>query len=556
MLLFINSQYTYFINHESESFDINNLTIIIQTVGGLGLFLLGMVIMTDSLRSLAGRSVRTAILKFTRTPTSGAITGAVGTAILQSSSATTVAAIGFVGAGLMAFPEALGVVFGANIGTTLKGWVIAIFGFKYDLGTMALPVIFFGVVLRLFSTGKWSAIGYACAGFGLVFVAINTMQTGMSGLEGVLTPDVLPADTWWGRIQLVLLGILITVITQSSSAGVAAALTAVYLGTINFHQAAAMVIGMDVGTTVTALLATLGASSSARRTGLSHVIFNLFTGVGAVLLITPFVWTWENWIAGDIVKNAEIALVAFHTTFNLLGVLIILPVTRQFAAFMERLVPDRYPIFIHDLSALILREPAAALNEIQIVIGRQYYSLLAHIVSVIQNERPGHRINLREMQSAIDSVHTNIDKIHLDEKDTRWGRLVELIHTLDHMQRLHERCEEEEYRNTLERNRVELSAQSQLFLESVLKQLADIKAEHWVDVAANAAELHQKLDATYSGFRNEVMTRVGRGQLNFYQANELLEGLRWYRRVSRHLTQISKHYLTAIGVSSPATKTA
>lgn len=531
---------------------INYFSTIIQTLGGLGLFLLGMVIMTDSLRSLAGRSVRVAILKFTRTPTSGAITGAVGTAILQSSSATTVAAVGFVGAGLMAFPEALGVVLGANIGTTLKGWVIAFFGFKYDLGTLALPVIFIGVVIRLFASGKWSATGFAIAGFGLIFVAISIMQEGMSGLEGVITPDVLPGDTWWGRIQLFLLGMLITVITQSSSAGVAAALTAVYLGNINFHQAAAMVIGMDVGTAVTAVLATIGSSTSARRTGFSHVIFNFFTGVGALLLISPFVWAWENLVAGNIVTNAEIALVGFHTAFNLLGVLLVLPVARRFARLMERLIPDKYPIFLHDLSALILREPGAALNEIQIVIGRQYHSLLAHIVSVIQNEQPGNRINLREMQSAIDSAHTNIDKIHLtDEKDTHWEQLVELIHTLDHMQRLHERCEEEEYRNTVVRNRIELAEEAQVFLDAVNSMLVAIKSDQWIEVSTLANNLHTRLNERYSDFRHEVIKRVGRGQWSFYKANELLEGLRWLRRVSRHLSQISKHYLKAISAGTP-----
>ena len=146
-------------------------------------------------------------------------------------------------------------------------------------------------------------------------------------------------------------------------------------------------------------------------------------------------------------SGAEVALVAFHTTFNILGVLIILPFTRQFAVLMERLIPDKYPIFIRDFNRTLLQEPGAALNEIQIVIGRQFLSMLLHLESVLLDLHPGHRINLREMQSAIDSVHTNIDKIHLtDEQGSRWEKLLELIHTLDHMQRLHERSEEEEYR--------------------------------------------------------------------------------------------------------------
>ena len=138
--------------------------------------MLGMIVMTDGLRTLAGSAIRKALLRFTRTPVSGAVTGAVSTAILQSSSATTVAAVGFVGASLMAFPEALGIIFGANVGTTITGWLVATLGFKLKLGTVVLPVIFVGVLLRLFSKGRLAATGYALAGFGVIFVGITVMQ--------------------------------------------------------------------------------------------------------------------------------------------------------------------------------------------------------------------------------------------------------------------------------------------------------------------------------------------------------------------------------------------
>lgn len=129
----------------------DNFITIIQMVGGIGLFLLGMIVMTEGLKALAGNAVRAALMRFTRSPFTGAMTGAVGTAILQSSSATTVAAIGFVGAGLMSFPESLGIIFGANIGTTFKGWIFALLGFKYQVGLLVLPLIFVGAVQRLFS---------------------------------------------------------------------------------------------------------------------------------------------------------------------------------------------------------------------------------------------------------------------------------------------------------------------------------------------------------------------------------------------------------------------
>jgi len=148
---------------------IDRLYIALQAIGGLGLFLLGMIVMTEGLRALAGDNIRAALMRFTHNPLSGAVSGTVGTAILQSSSAMTVMAVGFVGAGLMSFPEALGIIFGTNIGTTITGWIVALFGFKFKIGIVVLPLIFMGAVLRLFTRNKLAMAGYTCAGFGLIF---------------------------------------------------------------------------------------------------------------------------------------------------------------------------------------------------------------------------------------------------------------------------------------------------------------------------------------------------------------------------------------------------
>jgi len=168
-----------------------DVTSLLQTLGGLGLFLFGMVVMTDALRVLAGASIRDALMRFTRSPLSGAITGAASTAILQSSSATTVAAVGFVGAGLMGFNSALGIVFGANVGTTLTGWIVMGLGFKLDLGALMLPIVLVGTLLRLFGRGRIANAGLAAAGFGVIFVGIEQMQLGMAGagVANVGRPD-------------------------------------------------------------------------------------------------------------------------------------------------------------------------------------------------------------------------------------------------------------------------------------------------------------------------------------------------------------------------------
>ena len=181
---------------------------ILFVFGGLGLFLLGMVVLTEGLRQLAGSALRRLLSEFTKTPIRGVAAGAMSTAVIQSSSATTVTAVGFVGAGLLTFPHGLGIVLGANIGTTVTGWIVAIVGFKLHLGLIVLPLVLVGVLLRLFSNTRLRHIGWALAGFGLLFVGIDAMQQGMAQFEGTITPDDFPEDTLFGRLQLVLLGIV------------------------------------------------------------------------------------------------------------------------------------------------------------------------------------------------------------------------------------------------------------------------------------------------------------------------------------------------------------
>ena len=227
-----------------------------------------------------------------------------------------------------------------------------------------MPLIFVGMVMRLFGVDRVRHAGLAIAGFALIFVGISTLQQGMSAYEGLVTPADFPSDTLTGRLQLVAIGIAITLVTQSSSAGVATALTAVYTGTISFPQAAALVIGMDVGTTVTAALATIGGSAATRRTGYSHVVYNLMTAAGALLLLSPYTWSWEAIAPGALARHAELALVGFHSLFNLLGVMFVLPFANQFANLMNRLVPTPADPLIDRLDRQLLAHPTAALDSV------------------------------------------------------------------------------------------------------------------------------------------------------------------------------------------------
>lgn len=498
--------------------------------------------MTDGLRALAGDTIRLALMRITRTPLSGAVTGAVSTAILQSSSATTVAAVGFVGAGLMSFSGALGIVFGANIGTTITGWLVVLLGFKLDLAAVLMPLILFGVVLRLLAKGRLSTIGFSIAGFGLIFVGISLMQDGMSGLQNIVTPDFFPEDTFTGRLKLFIIGLVITFVTQSSSAGVAMAVTALAAGAISFEQAAAMIIGMDVGTTFKTAIVAIGGSVDARRTGLSHIIYNIFTGIGALLILSPFVWFWEWSSPGFIDNNAEIALVAFHSFFNILGVIVVLPFTKQFANLIEKIVPGKESVYTRGLEKSLLKDNGMAITALEMSVQREAVALLSTLNSLLGSTEKGHLTNLEEMQQALDKTHSFADHIHIkDEKEKHRLKLLSLIHALDHMQRLHERIDEDADRAETARFLNLLDEPRKKLCRLLTELINEDSLEVDVDKLQRFESLLIYMNEKTESLRSHTMSKIAVSELSVAEANRHLEAIRWLRRVSIHVHKILHH---------------
>lgn len=336
-------------------------------LGGLGLFLLGMGLLTDGLKLAAGQALQRLLAAWTRTPLHGLVTGFGVTAVVQSSSAMTVAVIGFVNAGLLGFAPALWVVFGANVGSTVTGWIVALIGFKVQIDALALPCIGIGMALKL--TGQNSrraATGLSLVGFGLLFLGIELLKDGFSGLN----PQALPVlgDDVYNLALAVLVGTVVTVLLQSSSASLTLALAAVAGGSTPLAAGAALVIGANIGTTVTAMLAAMGATSNARRLAAAHVAFNLVTTVAALALLGPLLWLLQQatqlfGLDGDAVT----LLVLFHTLFNVLGVLLMWPLApalarallRRFTSADEDLANPRF------LDRNALAVPALALQALR-----------------------------------------------------------------------------------------------------------------------------------------------------------------------------------------------
>ncbi|MBL8709112.1 MAG: Na/Pi cotransporter family protein [Rhodospirillaceae bacterium] len=307
-------------------------------LGGIGLFLLGMWLMSDGLRLAAGDALRAILQNWISSGLQGVLAGFLITAIVQSSSAVTVATLGFVNAGLMTLAQAIWVIFGTNVGTTMTGWLVAAIGIKLDIGAVALPLIGIGMLLRLLAgrSVRRSGLGQALAGFGVFFLGINILQTGFADLAPLLTIEALAPTGWSGRLLFLGLGVLLTLLTQSSSAAIAITLTASAGGVVPLEFAAATVIGTNIGTTSTALFAAINATPPAKRVASAHIIFNLMTGTVALLLL-PFLLPVATFLAGSAGRPADLPLVlaVFHTLFNCLGVAIIWPLTPALTRFLS-----------------------------------------------------------------------------------------------------------------------------------------------------------------------------------------------------------------------------
>ena len=264
----------------------------VAILGGIGLFLLGMTVMTEGLKALAGSALRTALGAAVATPLSGAFWGAVVTLLVQSSSAVTMTTIGLVNAGLLTFPQGLGLVFGANVGTTGTGWLVALIGVRVSLSAYALPMIFIGALAKLLSGGRIAAGGSALAGFALILYGLTTLQQGMGGLAETLHPSDLPSvlgspGVSWGAglaglMMLIGVGLAMTAVMQSSTAAIAVTISAFYAGAVSLEQGAALIIGQNIGTATSSALAAIGASTAAKRLALAYVLGSVVLSIAGL----------------------------------------------------------------------------------------------------------------------------------------------------------------------------------------------------------------------------------------------------------------------------------
>src|SRR5262247_1441610 len=272
-------------------------TAVVTLLGGLGMFLLGIHHLTEGLKSLAGDSLRRALQRLVSGRFSAVVSGALFTVASQSSTATILTVIGFVSAGLVTFSQAIGITIGATLGTTSTPWLVAIFGFRLRIASAAMPLVGVGALLWLVARGRLRSCGAILAGFGLLFMGIDYLQMGMKDVRWDLESF---AGTGAGaRWVLAGIGIIMTIVMQSSSAAAAATLVALDAGSVTFPQACAMVVGQSIGTAATSGIAALGGGLAVRRTAIAHVTFSLIVGVLGVVFLGPLVSAAE-WLGSQL----------------------------------------------------------------------------------------------------------------------------------------------------------------------------------------------------------------------------------------------------------------
>ena len=336
----------------------DTLLLLLQVLGALGIFIFGMKLMSESILKFAGERLRAIMSSMTTNRLMGIFTGLFITSLVQSSSATTVMVVSFVHAQLLTLGQSIGVIMGANLGTTITAWIVAA-GFKFSLASISIPIIGIGVALSFFKGPKRRHFGNFLTGFGLLFLGLGELKGSVPDVKNnveMLEWITSLSNYGFGSLLIfILIGTLLTVIVQSSSAAMAITLTMASLGWLNFEQSAAIILGENIGTTITAFLASLPANVAAKRAARAHFMFNIIGVCWMLILIVPFsnmvLWVFDFMTeiapgmllkskgGADTILTTKLAL--FHTLFNLCNILLLVGFTRSIANLVTRMVKDQ-----------------------------------------------------------------------------------------------------------------------------------------------------------------------------------------------------------------------
>ncbi|MGN0048075.1 MAG: Na/Pi cotransporter family protein [Bacteroides sp.] len=431
----------------------------LKLLGSLALFLYGMKIMSEGLQKFAGDRLRNILTAMTTNRVTGVLTGIMITALIQSSSATTVMVVSFVNAGLLTLAQSIGVIMGANVGTTVTAWIISVFGFKVDVAAFALPLLAFGVPLLFSQKSQRKSVGEFIFGFAFLFMGLKFLTEYSPDLSK--NPDMLAFVQEWtdmgflSIVVFVLVGAVLTMIVQASAATMAITLIMCANGWISFELGAALAMGQNIGTTITANLAALTGNTQARRAAMAHLLFNVFGVIVVLIIFQPFM-NAVSWFVTDVMHQNDpssrvaFELSAFHTAFNVFNVLLLI----WFVKGIERIVCVILPMKENDEEYRLrfISRGLLSTAELSILEARKEIHLFAE--------------RTRRMYGMVrDLLHTEKD----DEFNNLFSRIEKYENISDSME-----LEIANYLNQVSEGR--LSSESKLQIRSMLREVTEIES--------------------------------------------------------------------------------
>lgn len=505
-------------------------------IGGIGIFLLAMMMLTDTLKRWSGDRLRQRLNQFTEGPIDSALFGATLTTLFQSSTVTTLMTVGFVSAGLLTFGQSLGVIIGSNIGSATTGWIVAVLGYTIDVRSFLLPLIGLGMVMK-FVGGKVEKPGMLFVSVGLVFVGIGTIQDAMKTLTERFDIAHISPDTWWSQLLLIGLGLLMTVILQSSSIGLVLTMTALASGTITLLQAGFLTLGQSAGTSIVVAIGAASTWRTSRRIVWAHA------SIHSILLLfgwltMPLLWRGVNSVADWLGWNDLLRLALFHTSFHLLVVALLLPftsiVSRRFAPEAKGDI-ERMTRF---LGAKMVEVPAVALEAARRSLLEITKVMAEETIAWIERKERTDEVRIA-IEQAMGEVRLYLSQIRIDvgSNKNEYGRHVSLLHSLEHLERWLNalkdppNTDEADYREARDILLVELNQVTMLTHHSGAEDV-----EPFRDEAKRLAELREEKRALWL---EETATR----RLDMEATMKKVSDVTWFDRVGFRSWRTVRHLI-------------
>jgi len=562
-------------------------------LAGIALFILGMRYLENGFRAFTGGALERWLAACTSRLWKSLLFGGLTTALVQSSSLITLLSIAFLSAGLISLTAGIGIVFGANLGTTTGAWLIALVGLKVDLSQIAMPMLVLGVIFERNKSAGWRGGGQVLLGIGLLFLGIDQMKLGFSGMEAALDLSAFAAGGWQSLLLYAALGTLATVLMQSSHATLMITLTALASGQLGYIDALAMAVGANLGTTITALIAAFSANNAGRQLAAAHIVFNLVTAVVALAILpslAQLVDALSSWLGIDD-QALTLKLALFHTLFNLLGLLIMLPLVPSLVRGLQRWLPaavepdedlSQQPrsraLYLNDAALVhadtalkVLQQELAHLASLSYqVIAAALYLPAQFVRDMAASQNLDSRLAIPPLAAREDAdalYHQHIKGVYADiiafrsrldgellpqqqqqlMDDMLSARdLVEAVKAAKHLQS-NLRKHVDSQRPALREGYRQLREQGR----AVLSVLARGSVEGGVAAERRSAELAEEQRMFSAGFERHLHEQLRSGELDGWQATSLLNDLNYLKQIGEHLRAAHDMIYTRAALRSP-----